>query len=115
MDSAMIIHKELAAGRWFKFSLIEQLANIGSDVIRTINWKKRGDLELSKAALFRALELTDLTVTDKKNKGRLREILRTREALVDRFLYDNAYNTTDEQWYNYFFQYNYAVAIQNGR
>lgn len=111
----MIIHKELAAGRWFKFTLIEQLANIGSDVIRAINWKIKGDMKACEAALFRALELIDLTVADQKNKGRLREILRTREALVDHFLYDNEYNTTDEQWYNYFFQYNYAASMQRGR
>ena len=113
----MMMHKDLTPERWFRFSLVEQLANIGSDVIRTINWKKKGDLEASRAALFRALELIDLTVADPKNKKRcrLREILRTREALVDHFLYDNEYNTTDEQWYNYFFQYNYAAAIQKGR
>lgn len=32
----MIIHKELAAGRWFKLSLVEQLANVGMDIDRTI-------------------------------------------------------------------------------
>lgn len=111
----MIIHKELASGRWFKLSLIEQLANIGSDIIRTINWKKKGDAEKSYKYFICALELIDLTVSDPKNKRRLREILRTREALVDHFVYDNEYNTTDEIWYNYFFQFNYAAAIQKGR
>jgi len=28
----MIIHKDLADGRWNKFSLEEQLANVGSEV-----------------------------------------------------------------------------------
>jgi len=28
----MAIHKELASGRWFKFSLAEQLANVGSEI-----------------------------------------------------------------------------------
>jgi hypothetical protein len=37
-----IIHKSLAAGRWFELSFIEQFANIGSDVERTIQWKKKG-------------------------------------------------------------------------
>ena len=111
----MIIHKELAAGRWFQFSLVEQLANIGSDVIRTIKWKKMGDIELSKQAFERVLELIDLTIADPKNKGRLKEIVRTREALVDHFVYDNEYNTTDEIWYNYFFDFNYAAAVKRGR
>ena len=111
----MIIHKELAAGRWFQLSLIEQLANIGSDVIRTIKWKKNGDQELSRQAFWRALELIDLTIADPKNKRRLKEIVRTREALVDHFVYDNEYHTTDEIWYNYFFDFNYAAALQRGR
>lgn len=111
----MIIHKELAAGRWFKFSLVEQLANIGSDIERTISWKKKGDLEYSRKAFERALELLDLTVADSKNKGRLREVLRVREALVDHFVYDNEYNSTDESWQNYFFAFNYAAALMHGR
>ena len=111
----MIIHKDLAAGRWFKLSLIEQLANIGSDIIRTIEWKKKGDPTLSQQAFERALELIDLTIADPKNKGRLKEIVRSREALVDHFVYDNEYNTTDEIWYNYFFDFNYAAALQRGR
>lgn len=61
------------------------------------------------------LELIDLTVADPKNKGRLREILRTREALVDFFVYDNEYNTTEEIWHNYFFAFNYAAALKRGR
>ena len=88
----MIIHKELAAGRWFKLSLIEQLANVGSEIERTINWKRKGDDEASRNAFFRALELLYLTVEDPKNKGRLREVLRTREALIDHFVYDNEYS-----------------------
>ena len=110
-----IYHKDLASGRWFKFSLVEQLANIGSDVIRAIQWKNKGNQEYSQQALDRALELIDLTVADPKNKKRLREILRTREALVDYLVYDNEYGTDDERWRNYFYDFNYASAIQRGR
>ena len=112
----MIIHKNLASGRWFKLSLMEQLANVGMDVERTINWKKKGNIEYSKKAFERVLELLDLTVADPKNIGpRLKEILRTREALVDHFVYDNEYQTTDKIWQNYFFAFNYAAALQRGR
>ena len=111
----MIIHKQLAAGGWFKLSLVEQLANVGSDVERTIKWKNKGDLELSQQAFERVLELLYLTVADPKNKGRLKEVLRTREALVDHFVYDNEYNTTDELWQKYFYQFNYAAALRRGR
>lgn len=111
----MTIHKQLAAGRWFELSLIEQLANVGSDIERTIQWKKKGDDAYSQQAFERALELLDLTVADPKNKKRLREPLRVREALVDHFVYDNEYNTTDESWQSYFFAFNYAAALKRGR
>ena len=54
----LIHHKNLAPERWYKFNLVEQLANVGSDVIRAINWKNKGDIENSRLALERALELT---------------------------------------------------------
>ncbi len=111
----MLIHKGLASGRWFEFSLVEQLANVGCDVERTIQYKKRGDLEFSRKAFERVLELLDLTIMDPKNKKRLREIVRTREALVDHFVYDNQYNTTDAEWQKYFFEFNYIAAIRRGR
>jgi hypothetical protein len=111
----MAIHKEYAAGKWFNFSLVEQMANIGSDVIRTIAWKKRGDLTYSQQAFGHALELIDLTVADPKNRKRLKEILRVRETLVDYFMYDNIYESTDELWHNYFYAFNYAAALARGR
>jgi len=111
----MIIHKQLAAGRWFEFSLIEQLANVGSDIERTISWKKKGNAKYSRQAFERALELLDFTVADPKNKGRLKELLRVREALVDHFVFDNSYSSTEESWQKYFLQFNYAAALQSGR
>ena len=79
----MKIHKELAAGRWFEFSLMEQLANVGTDIERTIRWKQKGNLEYSQKAFERALELLDLTIADPKHRKRLKELTRTREVLVD--------------------------------
>ncbi len=111
----MTIHKQLAAGRWFELSLVEQLANVGSDITRTVLWKKKGDADYSQKAFERALELLDLTIADPKNRGRLKEPLRVREALVDHFVFDNEYNTTDEFWQSYFFAFNYAAAIRRGR
>lgn len=112
----MIIHKELAEGRWLKFSFMEQLANVGMDVERTIQWRNRGNLDYSQKAFERVLELLDLTIADPKNKGpRLKEILRVREALVDHFVYNNEYSSTDELWQNYFYHFNYAAALQRGR
>jgi hypothetical protein len=112
----MIIHKDLEPSRWFKFSLFEQLANVGTDIERTIYWRKQGNSDYSIKAFERALELLDLTIADPKNKGgSLKEIVRVREALVDHFVYDNEYATTDELWQQYFFDFNYAAALQRGK
>lgn len=104
MDSKIIRHYDglLESGRWFKFSIMEQLSNIGTDLDRCMRWKKEGRSEESRVAFERALELLSYTIADPKNKGRLREVCRAKELLVDYFVYDNEYKTNDEFWHNYF-------------
>lgn len=104
-------HQRLASGKWLKLSFLQQMANIGSEVQRTILWKDKKNAEYSHLALFRALELIDLTVADVKNVNRLREILRVRELLVDYFLGDNIYASTDVFWQKYFYAFNYAANL----
>ena len=112
----MKIHKELTLEKRSKFSLLEQLANVGMDIDRVIRAKNQGDLDYSNKTFERALELLDLTIADSKNSGhRLRELGRVREALKDYFWGDNEYNSTDEQWYNYFYNFNYAAALAKGK
>lgn len=111
----MIIHKELAAGRWLQFSLMEQLANVGTDIERAIRWKQKGNIESSEKAFDRALELLILTIRDPKNKRRLKELLYARELLTDYFMGANEYKTTDESWQKYFYPFNYAAAIRRGK
>lgn len=114
-DDKLIImeyqHKQLAQGRWFDMSVVEQLANVGSEVERTILWKKKNNPDYSNKAFVRALELLDLTVEDAKNKSRLKEILRLREALVDYFVFDNQFSSSDESWRKYFYSFNFAARI----
>ncbi|MEK7147130.1 MAG: hypothetical protein AAB772_02640 [Patescibacteria group bacterium] len=76
------LHKKFAAGSWFKLSLAEQLGNIGSEVSRAIKWQGRDD-KLFFSAIVRALELFDLTLSDSRLRGRLREIARAREVFCD--------------------------------
>ena len=105
-------HKELASGRWEKLSLIEQLANIGSDVIRAINWKNKGDVEYSQMAFYRSLELIDLTIRDKKNRHRLYEVARIREVWAEYFTGGEKYGYTDDAWKNYFNAFGYAARLR---
>jgi hypothetical protein len=106
-------HRELAAGRWFQLSLIEQLANTGSEVERALNWQQRGSSEHSMRAVERALELLDLTIADARNRGRLRELTRVREVLVDYFYADNRFGSSPARWHTYFNAF--AVAARAGR
>jgi hypothetical protein len=113
----MIIHKDLLESRrWYQMSLMVQLANIGSEISRTVIWKNNNNPVYSQQAFFRALELLDFTIYDPKNKGcRRKEMVRMREALVDHFMFDNEYNTTDEIWLREFYNYGYAAALERGR
>lgn len=95
--------------RWHEFSLLEQMANIGAEVGRTIKWRAKGNTDMSRNAFFRGLELIDLTVRDKKNNTSLKEILRVREALVDFFVGDNVYKSSDLLWEKYFYFFNTAA------
>jgi hypothetical protein len=95
-------HRELAAGRWYEFSLAEQLGNVGSEVSRALKWQQRGSTEHCMRAAERALELLDLTLADARHRGRLRELTRLREALVDYFYADNRFGSTPDRWLRYF-------------
>lgn len=95
--------------RWNHFALVEQMANIGAEVGRSINWKKKGNTNMSMSALYRGLELLDLTINDKKNKNSLKEILRVREALVDFFIGSNIYKSSNSIWERYFYYFNLAA------
>ena len=80
-------HKSLAKGRWAKMPFLLQLANIGSEISRTVNWKKKKNKALSESAFFRALELLELTLdAQRKFPNRLREIARAKEAIIDRLM-----------------------------
>ncbi len=105
-------HKSLAYGRWKKLSFIEQMANVGSEVIRAINWEKNKNQEYSRLAFYRALELIDLIIADPKNLKRLKEITRMREVLVDYFFGDNIYKSTDKLWEKYFLAFNWKARLK---
>lgn len=104
-------HQQLAAGRWKELSFFEQMANIGSEVERTIQWKKNNNEDYSQKAFERALELLDLTIADGKNKRRLRELLRVRETLADYFAFENLYKSTNKAWQKYFLAFGVAARM----
>jgi hypothetical protein len=102
-------HKELAAGRWRELSLSEQMANIGSEVSRALNWRKKGNTEYSRKAASRALELLDLSLDSAGSYPRLKEFARLREAVVDYFYGANEFSSSEALWRKYFDHFNYAA------
>lgn len=88
--------------KWQKLSLAEQMGNIGAEVSRVIHWHKKKDKESKEKALWRALELIDLTISDKRWRGRLLEICRLREVICDFFLENNQYKISSKFLKDYF-------------
>lgn len=102
-------HKELAAGRWEQKPFLEQMANIGGEVERALNWRAKQNSDYSRKAFERALELIDLTLDSAKGISRLREIARMREAVVDFFAGSNQFKSTEISWKKYFLPFTYAA------
>ncbi|MBF0216093.1 MAG: hypothetical protein HQL30_03750 [Candidatus Omnitrophica bacterium] len=102
-------HKDLALGRWAELSISVQMANIGSEISRALNWEKKGNKELSQKAVTRALELLDLSLESSRYFPRIREIARVREAVVDYFFGSNEFSSTESLWRKYFDHFAYAA------
>lgn len=96
--------------KWFKLSLSEQMANIGSEVIRAVRWYQKDEKEHWERAVERALELFDLTLSDKRWKNRTKEIARMRETICDFFYCGNQYCSNLLSLDNYFLHF--ALAVQ---
>lgn len=106
-------HAGLAAGRWRTLTLVEQLANVGSEVERALRAESAGRTDRRDRALARALELFDLTAGDDRWRGpRRREVLRAREYVCRVFFDDTIEADAGEFLKKYFLQF--AVAARHG-
>ncbi len=113
--------------RWQQFSLIEQLAHIGSEIARACHWQRK-DEKLFRHSTERALELFDFTLEDPRWRsperhgglgrrspalrgegGRLREIARAREVFCDALMGGEAYGSSLDDLYRYFLFFAYAA------
>lgn len=105
----LAVHRDLAAGRWQQLSLVEQLANIGSEAHRASAAKTLGNEARSAAALDRLLELFDLTLADGCWIGRRRELARAREIALDFLVGDNVYGSSPQSLDAYFLPFAMAA------
>jgi hypothetical protein len=96
--------------RWQRLSLIEQLANIGSEIYRVKMWQGK-DEKLFENSIIRVIELFNLTLSDPKNKGRLKEIARAKELFLDA-VYNGGkeYRTSLDDLDKYFYQFALIVS-----
>jgi hypothetical protein len=104
-------HKAHASGKWRELTLIEQMANIGSEVFRANKWRDKSP-DIAQAAFERSLELFYLTIEDSKNKHRLKEVLLAKEVWIDYFAGDNNYKSSAESLNKYFYEFNYAARLK---
>lgn len=98
--------------RWARLTLYEQLGNIGSEVGRALAAKRRGDQKSSLAALYRGLDLFDITASiwSRQQKTlRTRELLRAREQFAEAIITEK-----DDPRLEDYFMY-FALAARAGR
>jgi hypothetical protein len=80
--------------RWSQFSLFEQFGHIGSEISRARLWQERKDIAASNRCMERAFDLIDLSITDVRWQGRLKEICRFREVLGDIYSQSHIYSVS---------------------
>ncbi len=96
--------------RWQRLSLIEQLANIGSEIYRVKMWQGK-DKKLFENSIIRVIELFNLTLSDPKNKGRLKEVARAKELFLDAVYNEGKeYRTSLDDLDKYFYQFALIVS-----
>lgn len=99
--------------RWSEMLLVEQMANIGSEVGRTGKWAEKGNHRMAESAFLRALDLIDATIRTGRygldSRGALlKEICRARD------LFTESYLTSDFQTLSYLDKYfgQFAIAVR---
>lgn len=99
--------------RWSEMPLVEQMANIGSEVGRTRKWTEKGNALMAESAFLRALDLIDATIRTGRygldSRGALlKEICRARD------LFTESYLSSDCQTLSYLDKYfgQYALAAR---
>ena len=102
------------AKRWRRFDLIDQLANIGSELNRVIMWRGKDD-QKAKEFAYATLDLFDLTIADPRWRYRLKEILRTRYLFCDFLWGKNEFKTSLKDLERYFFRYAYYSRNRRSR
>jgi len=97
--------------RWKKFSFVEQMGNVGSEVHRALLWREK-DKNIFQNSIYRALELLDFTIRADTRREGIRELTRVREFLCGILLGEKNYGITLEILDDYFFQFALAAKLR---
>ena len=95
---------------WSRFTLMEQLGNIGSEVGRAAKWHDK-DARRFEHAVEQALVLIDLTQRDPRWRGKLRELAIAKEVFADAVLGGKEYGSALPDVERYFMQF--ALVTRN--
>lgn len=99
-------HPELADGRWAEMPFALQMGNIGSEISRAVNSKKRGNLSRMTNAAARTIELFELTIDcNTANPARLKELCRGKEEFCDYIFGENTFHTDSAKLIRYYDQF----------
>lgn len=108
------------ASRWESMDFMAQMANIGSEVGRTLKWKRKGNTILARSAFIRAIDLIDLTIKVGRNNASassrdamLREVLLARDQFCEEYLSDDINALARSE--RYFSHFAKACAVKAGR
>lgn len=81
--------------KWFDLPVKTQMANVGSEVLRAIKWKNKGDSQKEYSFYEKAQDFLMLTIRDPKNFSCLNELKLCSEELNDYFIGSNVYGTSE--------------------
>ena len=107
MSSYQVDHAD-----WARYSIFEQMGNIGSEVGRAIKAHRSGNARREQGAFDRALDLLDATAEclAREKSPRLREVLLAREEFT-RLFYDGTFESDADAIERYFT--NYAIVARS--
>lgn len=95
--------------RWAELPLIDQMANISSEVGRASKWKKLGKESMAHGAFIRALDLIDATIAVGRidnptmRSALLEELCRARDLFCEEYLsQDPSAVEPSEKYFNAF-------------
>lgn len=87
---------------WYSMPIGVQISNVGSEVHRAIQWKKKGDVQKMIGFCRKAIGFLEVMKTDPKNQHRKGELDGCIEELQDHFMGEDRYGTSEEQMIRYY-------------